>query len=80
MGDTRGLHLRCRHGQFGWGALDIVPVGYQRYSVTAKCDLGDHFLQPSPDGTDWTIGAQPYVFPTRMDAAMALYQWTAQEE
>ena len=90
MGDTRGLHLRCRHGQFGWGELTVKRApdmasasGYvveDGYVVTAECDLGDHYLRPAGAEPGWTISTQPYMFPSKRTAEMAYAQWVAQEE
>lgn len=78
MGDTRGLHLRCQHGSFGWDGL-LIKAQSSGYIVTAACELGDHYLRPIATG-GWMIGATPYTFTTRAQALAAHAAYLAQED
>jgi hypothetical protein len=80
MTDLRGLHLRCAHGSYGWGALDLHQTE-TGFALLVHCELGDHYLQPDPrDAQRLTIGTQPFAWPTERDASEAHARYLAQEE
>lgn len=81
MSDLRGLNLRCAHGSFGWGALDLAPLASGGFALFTHCELGDHYLRPDPrNRARWTIGTTPHAFVSRAEAEAAHAAYLAQEE
>ncbi|HEV7128067.1 MAG TPA: hypothetical protein VGN32_11570 [Ktedonobacterales bacterium] len=67
-----------RRGHFKWTVYGIQPVE-GGWVVAARCDLGDHYLMPGPDGIV-SERAERHIWPAQRDAERALDQFAHQHE